>query len=129
MPNKLGADSVAHMFEIAKTIPEFFTEFTESGKMFDAPENFQIVPIEYGHFAHIELLIMWNRRDPVARAAVGEFLKKSRETDLKHHFHASTTGSLNAQAKALGPLYCNYDQWLEKIKQSFDPDNIANPML
>lgn len=129
MPNKLATDSVPHMFEVAKRIPEFFLDFTETGKMFDAPENYQIVPTEYGHFAHIELLVVWNRLDAAARASVGEFLKRSREIDLKHHLHASTTGSLNAQARALGPLYCNYDQWLEKIKNAFDPNNIANPLL
>lgn len=129
MPNKLGTDSVPHIFEVAKHIPEFFLDFTETGKMFDAPENYQIVPTEYGHFAHIELLVVWNRLDAAARASVGDFLKRSRETDLKYHLHAATTGSLNAQAKALGPLYCNYDRWLEQIKESFDPNNVANPMI
>jgi hypothetical protein len=53
---KLGADSVSYMFEVAKVIPEFFYEYIDKGLILNAPYNFQIVPMEYDHMAHIELL-------------------------------------------------------------------------
>ena len=129
MPIKLGADSVSHITEVGKSISEFIYDFTETGKIFDAPENFQIVPMEYGHFAHIELLFMWNRLDPAAGKGVAEFRARSRETDLAHHYHAETLSCLNPTSVQLGPLYDNYHVWLQAIKTGFDPNNVSNPIL
>ena len=129
MPIKLGADSVSHMFEVGKTIPEFIYKYTENGTIFDAPDNFQIAPMEYGHFAYIELLFMYDRTNPEVGKGVAEFRQASRDTDIAHHFHAETLGCLNATAELLGPLYCNYHLWLRKLKAAFDPNNLANPIL
>lgn len=129
MPIKLGADSVSHMFEVGKTIPEFIYKYTENGTIFDAPDNFQIAPMEYGHFAYIELLFMYDRTNPEVGKGVAEFRQASRDTDLAHHFHAETLGCLNATTELLGPLYMNYHLWLRKLKASFDPKNLANPIL
>ena len=129
MPIKLGADSVSHICEVGKSISEFIYDFTDTGKIFDAPENFQIVPMEYGHFAHIELLFMYDRTDPAAGKNAAEFRKASRDTDLKHHYHAETLGCLNQTTEMLGPLYCNYHVWLRALKEVFDPENLANPIL
>ena len=129
MPIKLGADSVSHMFEVGKTIPEFIYKYTENGTIFDAPDNFQIAPMEYGHFAYIELLFMYDRTNPEVGKGVAEFRQASRDTDIAHHFHAETLGCLNATAELLGPLYMNYHLWLRKLKAAFDPNNLANPIL
>ena len=128
MPTKLGADSVTHMFEVGKTIPEFINTFIDNGTLFDAPDNFQIAQIEYGHFAYIELLFMFDRTNPAVGPGVGAFLKASRETDLAHHNHAETVGTLNAGTELLGPLFCNYHVWLRKLKEAVDPNNVGNPM-
>ncbi len=129
MPNKLGAESVAHICEVGKSIGDFIHDFTDTGKLFDAPENYHIIPMEYGHFAHIELLVMWDRTNPAAGKGVGGFRARSRQNDLDNHFHAETPGSLNAGLMQLGPLYCNCHEWLSRIKESFDPNNIANPLM
>ena len=64
---KLGADSISHMFTVGKSIPEYFYDFIDKGLILDAPHNFQIIPMEYGHAAHIELLFFFD----VLRAARG----------------------------------------------------------
>ncbi len=129
MPIKLGADSVQHMCDVGESISSFIHEFTDTGKIFDAPENYQIIPMEYGHFAHIELLFMWDRTNPAALKGVGEFRARSRETDLQNHFHAETVGCLNQTTEQLGPFYSNCHLWMRRIKESFDPNNVANPIL
>lgn len=68
-PTKLGGDSIHHMFEVAKSIPEFFYDFIEKGLILNAPHNFQIIPMEYGHLAHIELLFLLRSYHP--RSATG----------------------------------------------------------
>ncbi len=85
--------------------------------------------MEYGHFAYIELLFMYDRTDPTVGKGVAAFRQASRDTDLKHHFHAEELGCLNALAEQLGPLYCNYHLWLRRLHAAFDPRNLANPIL
>jgi hypothetical protein len=45
-------------------------------------------------------------------------MQRSAETDIKHGFHASTPMAANP---ALGPLYSNFNLWLDKIKKAFAP--------
>jgi glycolate oxidase len=122
---KLGADSVSHMFEVAKVIPEFFDEYIQKGMILDAPFNFQIVPMEYGHMAHIELLFFYDLNLPGWQKIVPEIARKSSETDIRHGYHSSTPMGPNLER--LGPLYSNFNVWQEKIKTAFDPNTVAKP--
>lgn len=107
----LHAESVPHAFGIAGTIPEFYYEFIEKGLVLDAPHNFQIIPIEYGHGAHIELLFFYDRTLPEAQKIPMGMMRRSLETDLKHgHF---------APRPELGRLYGDFQTWAAKIKEAF----------
>lgn len=122
-PIKLSADSVRHMFDVGKAVSEFMEDFTETDKILDAPHDFQIIPMEYGHMAHIELLFMWDRNHPDAPKNVAEFMRRSSETDRQHGFHSEMPIFLLAQ----GPLYSNCHIWAGQIKEIFDPNNVSNP--
>ena len=100
-PCKLSADSVSHMFEVGKAIPEFMTEFIEQGKILNAPHNFQIVPLEYGHSAHMELLFLWDRMRPDALQIPMEFMRASLEADIKNGHHGTMPPRIPADAEAL----------------------------
>jgi hypothetical protein len=126
-PIKLSADSVAHIFEVGKAVSEFIGEFTETGKLLDAPHDFQIIPMEYGHMAHIELLFMWDRNDPEFPKNVAEFMRRSSETDILHGFHSEMPGSSPSIMAEKGPLYSNYHIWLSQIQETFDPNHVSNP--
>jgi hypothetical protein len=127
-PIKLSADSVRHIFDSGKAVSEFIGEFTETGKIFNAPHDFQIIPMEYGHMAHIELLFMWDRRDPDAAKNVMDFMRRSSETDIQHGYHAEMPGSSPSRMALQGPLYSNYHLWAGRIKETFDPNLVSNPM-
>lgn len=129
VPIKNGADSVQHICDVADLMSGYIHDYTDTGKIFDAPESYQIIPMEYGHFAHIEVLFMWDRTRPGVMKGVGEFRARSHQEDLDHRYHSETPGSLNASAMQLGPLYSDYHIWMQRLKQSFDPNNAANPML
>jgi hypothetical protein len=126
-PCKLSADSVTHMFEVAKAIPDFMTEFIEQGKILNAPNNFQIIPLEYGHGAHIELLFLWDRRRPDAKQIPMEFMRASIEADIKNGHHGTMPPGIPAAAGALGHLYSNSQRWAQAIKNAFDPQGVSNP--
>jgi FAD/FMN-containing dehydrogenase len=127
-PAKLSGDSIHHMFEVAKAIPEFMTEFIDKGMILNAPDNFMITPGEYGHFAHIELLFLWDRGHPDWANIGMNFMRRSQETDIGHGYHSSSPPRTGAMLQRLGPLYSNCHVWAERIKQAFDPNNVSNPM-
>jgi len=126
-PTKLGADSINHMFEVAKSIPEFFYEFIEKGLIMDAPHNFQIIPMEYGHAAHIELLFFFDNTLPEWQKIPVSIMQKSTENDIKHGYHAATPPRVKAAMERFGPLYSNFHIWTDKIKNAFDPNGVSNP--
>ena len=107
----LHCESLPHSFEIAKTIPEFFNSFIDKGLVLNAPHNFQIIPIEYGHGAHIELLFFYNRFLPDAKMILPELMKQSAETDLRHGHYSPSPDKEQ--------LYSNFQFWATKIGNAF----------
>jgi hypothetical protein len=116
------------MFEVAKSIPEFMGEFIEKGLILNTPDNFQIVPMEYGHSAHIELLFLYDRGLPNWGEIPLAFIQKSAEADIMHGHHATAIISSRFLMEQLGPLYSNFHLWAMKIKEAFDPNNVSNPL-
>jgi glycolate oxidase len=110
----IHTESLHHTFEIAKTIPEFLDELIEKGLILNAPHNFQVIPIEYGHGAHIELLFFYDRTSPAGQTVPMKVMQKSMETDAKHGHYSPMSAS--------GELYCNYQVWAAKIKEAFEPN-------
>jgi hypothetical protein len=127
-PAKLSGDSVSHMFEVGKAIPEFMNEFIEKGLVLNAPDNWQVIPMEYGHLAHIELLFLFDRSMPKWATIPLAFMQKSAETDIKHGHHASMPPNSRSLMEQLGPLYSNYHVWAMKIMGAFDPIFVSNPL-
>jgi hypothetical protein len=126
-PNKLSADSVTHMFEVGKAIPAMLEEFIESGRILDAPQNFQISPIEYGHMAHTELLFVWDFGSPDWPSIPRDVMAKSAADDIQAGRHAAMPRRDRAGMRADGPLYSNFDRWAIAIEDAFDPNSVSNP--
>ena len=118
-PAKLSADSVHHMFEVGKAIPEFLNEFTAKRLILDAPDNFQIISMEYGHLAHIELLFLWERNTPGWGEIPMQVMARSHETEIRHGHHSTMPPRSMPMLEALGPLYSNCHIWSEKIREAF----------
>jgi glycolate dehydrogenase FAD-linked subunit len=118
-PTKLSADSIHHMFEVGKTIPEFLTDFIDKGLIFDAPDNFQIISMEYGHLAHIELLFLWERNQPDWGDIPIQVMARSHETEIRHGHHATMPPRSMPMLEKLGPLYSNCHVWSTKIAEAF----------
>ncbi len=119
LPQKVGAESVQHMCDVYANIDSFIHDYTDTGKLFDAPYNCQIIPMEYSHFASLELLIMWDRLDPNSFRYLSEFSAVSREADRQKNFHTGIPGGFGKQAEAIGSRYSNCHIWMEKIMEAF----------
>jgi hypothetical protein len=110
----IHTESLHHTFEIGRTIAEFLDELIEKQLILNAPHNFQVIPIEYGHGAHIELLFIYDRTSPAAQTVPMEVMQKSMETDIKHGHYSPMPAS--------GELYGNCQLWAAKIKKTFEPE-------
>lgn len=126
-PSKLSADSITHMFEVGKAIPSMLAEFIDSGRLLNAPDNFQISPMEYGHMAHIELLFVWDFGTPDWPSIPVDVMRKSAADDIAAGRHAAMPGRDPAAMRRDGPLYSGFDRWALAIKEAFDPRGVANP--
>ncbi|MCC7464161.1 MAG: FAD-binding oxidoreductase [Gammaproteobacteria bacterium] len=126
-PDKLEADSVRHIFAAASRIKEYFPEMIARGLFFDAPDNWQIIPLEYGHVAHLEHLLLWERSHPQFAQIPGMLMARSFETDLKYGHHAKTIVSGGPLLDQLGPLYSNYHVWLNAIRAAFGAAPAGGP--
>ncbi|MCF0120184.1 MAG: FAD-binding oxidoreductase [Oscillospiraceae bacterium] len=121
LPIKTGAESVSHICDVGESIGTFIHDFTDTGRIFDAPENYQIIPMEYGHFASLELLFMWDRFDPDGFKHMGEFCAASSATDMKNFYHASEPMGFGKRAEKEGVLFSNHHIWMEDIVKAFNP--------
>lgn len=126
-PCKLSGDSIAHMFEVGRAIPEFMTPFIEQGKILDAPDNWVITPLEYGRGAHLELLFLYDRHQPDWGKVPMEFMRASLQADIRNGHHGTMPPRLAAAAAAMGPLYSNAHLWANRVKDAFDPQRVSNP--
>jgi glycolate oxidase len=126
-PCKLGADSIGHMFEVGKAIPDFITPFIKQGRILDAPDNWQIIPMEYGHSAHIEFLFLYDRNRHDWGKAPMDVMRASMEADIKNGHHGSLPPRSAAANHAIGALFSNAYVWEGRIKAAFDPQIVSNP--
>jgi len=124
---KLGADSIPHMVEVAKHIPEMYEGLTGADKLINSPYSYQIIPMEYGHSAHIEWLSEWDRTVPGVMGYVRELKKRSTETDRALGLHSEQPGSSVSSMDNMGPLFSNFGVWGKQMKAAFDPNGVANP--
>ncbi|NLT14298.1 MAG: hypothetical protein GXY05_08135, partial [Clostridiales bacterium] len=85
------------------------------------PENYQIIPMEYGHFASFELLFMWDRFDPDGFKNMTEFCAASMASELKNHYHVSPIIGYGKRAENQGVLYSNCHIWAQKIYEAYNP--------
>ena len=122
LPIKTGAESLQHMCDVYDQTQTFINDYTNAGKIFDAPANYQIIPMEYGHFASSELLFMWDRKDPQSFRYMAEFSQRSKEEDLKNHAYVMAPYGFGKAVQEQGALYSHCTDWLARVKDALDPN-------
>jgi len=112
------AESLDKLLDQLKEAKEFLSE-----QYGDFIHFYYLIPLELGHYGHIELSILY---DPITQ--LDEALKCQNEgiqqdADQKMY----VTGSAGPVHKILGPAYGNYHLLLREIKRKMDPNNVSNP--
>jgi hypothetical protein len=126
-PAKLSGDSIGHMIEVGKAVPEFMRPFIEQGRVLDALDNWQVIPLEYGHAAHIELLFLYDRGQANWGQVPMDFMRASMQADIRNGHHGTMPPRTAAAGAAIGALFSNAHVWAGRVKDALDPNRLANP--
>ncbi len=105
-------------------------EIESGGIVDDGAENVWGTPYECGTFSHLEELYMYDIADPESRKSSVRYLKSIPEAAKKFPLGLGL-GTIDSEGSNMhnifGPIACNYQRWLKKIKQAFDPNTASDP--
>ena len=93
----------------------------------DEGEGAWATSYEHGHFWHCEVPTMYDQTDTKSVKGMVEYAEKCNEMDLLKHLGIPFFIEGDKMHEWYGPHCSNYHIWLRKIKEAFDPENIADP--
>ncbi|MDD1779012.1 MAG: FAD-binding oxidoreductase [Candidatus Helarchaeota archaeon] len=89
----------------------------------DGGEGIWLQTYEYGHYAHAEMPAMYDKLNPASKAAVLEYTMRTNQLIYEKALNVPFAVDGDAMHDYWGPRTCNYQVWLRKLKEAFDPDN------
>lgn len=92
----------------------------------DEGEGAWVTSYEHGHFYHCEMPTMYDQTDPRSVKGMVDYAEKCNELDLVKHLGIPFFIEGDKMHDWYGPYCSNYHIWLRKIKEAFDPDNVAD---
>jgi hypothetical protein len=92
----------------------------------DFGEGHWMTSYESGHYFHVESPTMFDQTDQTSVEGMAEYMEASNQLDLLKHLGAPFFVEGNQMHEMFGPHMMNYHKWLRKIKQAFDPNDIAD---
>jgi len=92
----------------------------------DFGEGHWMTSYESGHYFHVESPTPFDQTDASSVEGMAEYMEASNQMDLLKHLGAPFFVEGDRMHKLFGPHMSNYHIWLRKIKQAFDPNNIAD---
>jgi glycolate oxidase len=124
-----GADTIDHCFVegLAKD-DSFRRKYDDENLLFnDGNNGMWGVMFDGGHFALFECGHMYSPTEADSWKAGRQMQMEGHEIGIKTPFSTGWTLMGNDFNRTEGPLFCNVQNWMYKIKQSLDPNNTADP--
>ncbi|MHA1147453.1 MAG: FAD-binding oxidoreductase [Promethearchaeota archaeon] len=122
-----GIDSIKLAFQMAKLNVPLKKKYIEQRLLpNDEGESIWITGYEHGHYAHCEMPTMYSLSVPESKEAMFQYFEETNELSLKEHLNFPFFIEGDKQHDLWGPHACNYNIWLRKIKEAFDPNNCAD---
>lgn len=91
----------------------------------DGVENFWGGDYEHGQFYHFECLQEFDPGDEKSYSQASKLFLESYGAIIKNKLGLPVIFG-SELTKALGPMFCNFHEYLLKIKQAFDPNNVSD---
>jgi glycolate oxidase len=94
--------------------------------LYDDGDDGSSLFIEYGHMGFSSLAAYFDLTDDAARQAVVQLSEEENRLGLEKYKCLPSVMSASDH-DTIGPMQCNYQQWLRQIKRAFDPDVTSDP--
>ena len=125
--SKGGADTAAVCLRSTKMNIPLKKKYIKKGTLAnDLGEGTWMTSYESGHYFHMESPTMFDQTDENSVKGMAEYMEESNQLDLLKHLGAPFFVEGTRMHELFGPHMSNYHIWLRKIKEVFDPNNIAD---
>jgi len=122
-----GIDSIGVSFQMVKINIPLKKKYTKMQTLpDDSGESHFLTTYEWGHYAHAEMPTMYNVNNIISRKALLDYFYEADETALEEHLNIPFFIEGDELHDQWGPFVCNYNIWLRKIKEAFDPNNTSD---
>ena len=92
----------------------------------DSGKGVWMTSYESGHYFHMESPTMFDQTDEQSVKGMAGYMEASNQLDLLKHLGAPFFVVGTRMHELFGPHMSNYHIWLRKIKEAFDPNDIAD---
>jgi hypothetical protein len=93
----------------------------------DGGEGVWSTTYEHGQMAHCEMPTMYDATNPESIIGMAEYANAADEMAITEHLGTPFFVQGDKTHEWFGPHCMNYQLWIRKIKEAFDPHNIADP--
>ncbi|MCP4761568.1 MAG: FAD-binding oxidoreductase [archaeon] len=93
----------------------------------DGGEGVWSTSFEHGQYFHSEMPAFYEKTNEKSARGMAEYMHKTNELALTNHLGIPFFIIGDEMHEWFGPQCSNYHIWLRKIKEAFDPNNIADP--
>ncbi|MHA1784668.1 MAG: FAD-binding oxidoreductase [Candidatus Helarchaeota archaeon] len=122
-----GIDSIALSYQMVKINIPIKKKYTKAHILpEDEGESHWITTYEHGHYAHAEMPTMYSVTSKDAVQGMVDYFKDTDDVSLKECFNIPFFIEGDELHDNWGPHVCNYNVWMRKIKETFDPNNSAD---
>ena len=122
-----GMDTIALAFQQVKAnIPVKQEYINKKVLPDDGAQGAWCQGYEYGHYAHMEAPTLYMPNEPASRKGMVEYCEKADKAALDQHLNVPFFIVGDEMHDLWGPHLCNYNDWLRKLKEAFDPHNSAD---
>ncbi len=81
---------------------------------------------EHGHFAHYEFPTVYDQADQYSIEGMSDYLENSNKLHLAKNFGTPFLVEGTPMHELYGPYTMDYHKWLRRIKEAFDPNDVAD---
>jgi hypothetical protein len=81
---------------------------------------------EHGHFSHCEFPTMFDQTNTYSIEGMSDYMENNQKLQLTNNLGAPFYVVGTKMHELFGPYMMDYHKWLRKIKETFDPNDIAD---
>ncbi|NHI93291.1 MAG: FAD-binding oxidoreductase [Candidatus Lokiarchaeota archaeon] len=122
-----GMDSIGVTITMAELNVPIKMEYIDKKQLAnDGGEGVWLQTYEFGHYAHAEMPAMYDKLNPESKAGCLEYVARTNQLIYDKALNVPFAVDGDLMHDYWGPRTCNYQIWLRKLKEAFDPNNSSD---